>query len=222
MATQLAKLTDAVRLLAEAQTLEDFLSIHNMAALAEEYAKAEQMGAEAEGYAREIRLRAARKAGEVLLQMKDAGERRPIGVSNGGGRKVTRADLTPTLADLGVTKNKAARWQRMATVPAPEFEQKLTEGWGEEAIASGARHTKKSPKTKTNGYTEKQSLSGLQNAAIQLESLAEGLDGGLFGDWPRLHDNPEAQRWFQILESSLPIVSARVKRALRQWKEQAA
>jgi len=217
----LAKLSEATHLLDEARTLDEITHLHSMAQAAEEYAKAERLGDEAERYAREIRVRAARRAGEVLLRMKVNGERR----TEGGDQ---RSDLVvgklPGLRDLGIEKGSAIRWQKMAHVPEDTFEQQVAQGWGETAIARGKRLHRKdpqgsaslSPRTKTNGYTRSQSLRGLQSTASQLQGLAEGLDGQLLGDWTRLYDDAEAQPWFDILAESLPVVSARIKRALRE------
>lgn len=217
----LAQLSEAVRLLSEARTLDQVTHIRSMAQAAEQYARAEKLGDEAEHHAREVRLRAARKAGDLLRQMKDSGQRQASGDAGGRGHRLSSA---PTINDLGISRDHASRWQKLAAVPDDDFEKKVAEGWGETAIARGGRVPRKpqrpiTPKTKTNGFTYKQSFRGLQSAAVQLQSLAEALDGGSLGDWSRLHSDQDAQQLFQILEDSLPIVGARVKRALREWKE---
>jgi len=179
------------------------------------------LGDEAERQAREVRIRAARKAGEVLIRMAEAGERQTQ-----GGERLAKSEATilpPSLADLGITNDLSSRWQQIAKVPEGEFEKGVAEGWGETALARGGRgasHPKTRenapPKAKTNGYTLKQSLTGLQQVAIQIQGLAEGLDGGLLGDWDRLYDHPEAQQWFDVIEASLPVLNARLKRSLRE------
>ena len=57
-------------------------------------------------HATEIRIRAARKAGELLKVMAETGERH--NASDGRPGKVSGA---PTLSDLGVTPNQSSRWQ---------------------------------------------------------------------------------------------------------------
>jgi len=225
MTDALARLSDAVRMLAEARSLNEITHIHSMAKAAQAYAQAQGLGDEAEAYAREIQLLAARKAGEVLKQMAEAGERAKPGSAGGRGN---RSSTVPTIKDLGITADQSARWQRIAAVPDDEFRKRMDRGWGEAAVARGARKKREkgrgdlTPKTKTNGFTLRQSLSGLQSTAVQVQSLAEALDGQLLGDWSRLHHNAEAQESFRILESSLPVLSARIKRGLREWKEQVA
>jgi hypothetical protein len=219
--TTLAQLNQALVLLRSATTLEDISHIRNIAQAAEQYARAEKLGDEAERQAREVRTRAARKAGEVLKRMVETGDR-----ASRVDRRTYRTPRDvppPTLTDLGITADLSSRWQRIADIPEADFEKGVAEGWGETALARGGRgashpRTRKTlpPKAKANGFTLKQSLTGLQQVAIQVQGLAEGLDGGLLGDWERLYDAPEAQQWFDVIEQSLPVLTARLKRSLRE------
>jgi hypothetical protein len=111
-----------VRMLAEARTLDEIGHIRAMALAAEHYARAEKLGDEAVRYAQEIRTRAARKAGELLRQMAERGERRK---GEGEGRSAPMG--TPKLDDLGITRKQSARWQQLAAIPEPVFE-KLVRG----------------------------------------------------------------------------------------------
>jgi N6-adenosine-specific RNA methylase IME4 len=76
-----------------------------------------------ESLAGEIRLRAERRAGELLANMAEKGERQ----RQGGDRKSKLAQYTliPDLPRLGVTKLQASTWQRIAAVPEQEFEARL-------------------------------------------------------------------------------------------------
>ncbi len=89
-----------------------------MAEAARVYAKRAQLGQEAIRHATEIKLRAERKAGEILRETpKNEGAK---GVGKGA---VIVGDRTPTLKEIGVTKNQSSRYQKLAALPAPEFEQ---------------------------------------------------------------------------------------------------
>jgi len=129
----LAQLSDAVVLLRAASSLSDFTRIRNMAVAAERYAQAEKLGTEAVGFASEIKVRAARGAGELLKRMREEGER-----ATGHGDQKSESSRTtpvPTLDDIGVTRDQSSRWQRIAEVPVETFEAAVVEGKSETAIA---------------------------------------------------------------------------------------
>ncbi len=69
--------------------------------------------------ATEIRVRAERRAGEVLAEMKARGER------DAGGRGPVELRPAIQLKDLEVTPSQSSRWQRKAAMPKEEFEQHL-------------------------------------------------------------------------------------------------
>jgi len=117
--TTLATLGDARRALAMAQTLEDVLSIRDQAKALEECLKivGESLGASND--AAEVKLRAERRAGEMLAKM----DKNP-----GGGDRSTGCGVqpVPSLADLGIEKTQAFRWQREAAVSDEDFEGYLS------------------------------------------------------------------------------------------------
>ena len=76
-----------------------------------------QLGEEAVKLATEIKLRAERKAGEILRDTpKQAGAR---GIGKSG---IPEENSTPTLADIGVTPKESSRFQKLASIPAEDFE----------------------------------------------------------------------------------------------------
>jgi hypothetical protein len=75
---------------------------------------------EAERRACEIRLRAERKAGQLLAKMKKAQGKRTDLVARGD-----QVDDRQTLSDLSVSKDQSSRWQALANVPEEEFEAAL-------------------------------------------------------------------------------------------------
>lgn len=84
------------------------------------------------------------------------------------------------------------------------------------AVPNGSSHAVPSEHGRQDGPTLKQSLRGLEQATIALQGLAEALEGELYGDWSRLFGLPEAQRLFDVIEQELPVVNARLRRALRE------
>ena len=70
------------------------------------------------GYATEIRTRAERRAGELLRDMAQAGER--------AVRKNMKSQpATSKLSDLGITKTQSSKWQYLASMALEEFEAKV-------------------------------------------------------------------------------------------------
>ena len=65
---------------------------------------------------------AERRAGELLRQMRERGERRKPGDNQHGSNG---AQLPPKLSDLGITKTQSWRWQAAAALPAEEFEKQV-------------------------------------------------------------------------------------------------
>lgn len=120
--TAIIKLTEAVRLLAEIKTVQDAHEVIAVAEAARIYAQQFKLGTDAENHATEIKLRAMRLAGTILSQSE----------MNEGGRptKPLPGEVgvsTPTLDDMGISYKQSSRWQQVASVPEPEFEQHIAE-----------------------------------------------------------------------------------------------
>lgn len=70
-------------------------------------------------WATEIKVRAERKAGQMLTEM----PKNPGNLKNSSRSH----DVTTTkLEDLGITKNQSSRWQKLAAVPDDQFEQAVS------------------------------------------------------------------------------------------------
>jgi hypothetical protein len=73
----------------------------------------------------EIRERAERRTGELLIEMRETGER---DAGLGGDRKSRSHDATviapPKLVDLGITKTQSSRWQAKAKLSDEEESEK--------------------------------------------------------------------------------------------------
>lgn len=134
----LIAISHASRMLAEAKSLDDVKSIRDMARAAEAWARSRHLGIEIENHGAEIRLRAERKGGEMLVSSAETGER-----VMGRPEKVSDA---PTLSDLGITREQSSDWQAVAAIPEPEFEAAIAD-----AKVNGERIT-------TNGMVRLASL----------------------------------------------------------------
>lgn len=114
----LARMQTANRLLAEARTIDEVKDVRDKAEAARLYAKQAGLGLEMQNHCAEIKIRAERKAGELLAEMPK---------QDGGDAARTRlhhaTESPPKLEDLGITKVQSHRWQQVASVPEPVFEQ---------------------------------------------------------------------------------------------------
>src|ERR1700757_3738433 len=102
-----------------AHKVDEVKDIRDKAVALEHYARQAQ-NTDAERRACEIRLRAERKAGQLLAKMPKAKAGRPP--SN--GKSVDRDDR---LSDLGITKDQSSQWQKLGALPQREFDLAIGE-----------------------------------------------------------------------------------------------
>ena len=75
---------------------------------------------DAERHASEIRVRVERGCGELLADTPKA-----KGELLRGNKMELREESTQTLSDLGITKRQSSDWQKLAAIPAAQFEASL-------------------------------------------------------------------------------------------------
>lgn len=149
--------------IAECYSVDEAKDLRDKAKALEVYAHQAQ-NFEAERKACEIRIRAERRAGELLIEMKRRGERH-----NGRGNNPPRLESQPTtstpqLADLRITRDQSSKWQKLAAVPAEDFEK---------AIANSG---------------PKPSTEGIINASALRTNPAPAVDSDAIWLWGRLRD----------------------------------
>jgi len=124
----------ACKALAEARAVDEVQDIRNKAEAMRVYGmQAKNKTLEVD--AAEIRIRAERKLGELIAQQK-AGN----GLAKPGPKSVPTGNRIPTLAEAGIDKKLSSRAQKMAAVPAEEFEAEVGE-WRQRVQAENARVT---------------------------------------------------------------------------------
>jgi len=98
--------------LAQATSIDEVKGIRDKAAALRSYVQQQGASLEMQNQCAEIKLRAERRAGELLA----ADER----IARGGSKF-----RDGTLKECSVTKKQSHRWQRIAALPEPEFEKHI-------------------------------------------------------------------------------------------------
>lgn len=126
MSAQLVRYDTMCRAIAEAYEVDEVKSIRDKAMALEFYAK-QSKNVEAERQACEIRLRAERKAGELLRDLQKAvGTRGQLNGRNSSGAATREApEATAKLKDLGISHKQSSNWQNLAKVPQEIFDDEL-------------------------------------------------------------------------------------------------
>lgn len=120
----LAVLDRAYLAIEQAQSLDELKEIRDQAEAARHYVKAAKMTTAMANRCAEIRIRAERKAGEMI--------RANPQIRQGGDRKSKYHDDTLKLDDLGISKLQSSRWQKLANIPEETIEQYFAEPENEE------------------------------------------------------------------------------------------
>lgn len=125
----LMKFDAARRALAEAHRVDEVKAIRDKAEALRLYFKQQGESLVMQNQAAEIKLRAERKAGALLAEM-DKSKGILLNGRNEDGSVRRLHDETAdarTLADIGITKIQSYRFQRVARIPEPLFEQYIQE-----------------------------------------------------------------------------------------------
>ncbi len=129
--TALMRVSDACRILAAANTIDEIKLLRDQASTFQEFVRAQKLGLDKQNDAAEIKLRAERKLGELLADTKARGRC----LRDEGTGKILGA--ARTLPD-GITDTQSHRWQRCALVPEENFIV-----WVERIRAAGEELTSK-------------------------------------------------------------------------------
>lgn len=133
---ELALLEQSKALLAECKTVDEVKSIRDKAEALRQYAKQQGECLEIQNAAAEIKIRAERRAGELIKVMPKSDGGRPKKTSN-----IVLPVSPPSLADMGIDKMQSSRWQSIASVPEEDFEEHIEKSKkGDKELTSAGVH----------------------------------------------------------------------------------
>lgn len=111
--TEVDLLEQARNLLVRATSVDEVKDIRDRAEALRAYAKQAGMGLEAQNRAAEVKLRAERRAGELIAQFP----------KSEGGRGKTNDSMSLV---YGIERHQSSRWQRIASLPDETFESYIS------------------------------------------------------------------------------------------------
>jgi len=147
MSTELVHFDAARRALAEAHRIDEVKEIRDKAEALRQYIRQQGESLEMQNQAAEIKLRAERRAGEMLKE----GDRAQSGDNLLRGN-IMQPREAPTLDELGISKIQSHRWQTEASLPEEEFERHIaeTKQSGGELTSTGLYNLAKQPHVSRN------------------------------------------------------------------------
>lgn len=123
--TALIHFTQARQALQLAKTIDEVKAVRDGAERLRLYLKQSKESLEMQNDAAEIGLRAERRAGEMLREGKENGDRQGQGGDRKSNNHNERLISAPTLKQIGITQNQSTRWQSIANIPEEQFEHAI-------------------------------------------------------------------------------------------------
>lgn len=160
--TSLIRYEAARTALAEAHRVDEVKDIRDKAEAMAAYAR-QAKDSELIQYATEIKVRAERRCGELLTATD-----RNKGATVKGRMAVERHDThTPTLSDMGLTRDESSRYQQLAAMPADHFETAVATAKataGEVTTAFMLREARRAAPTKRITQADERRLAEIRAA----------------------------------------------------------
>lgn len=205
-----ARLGNALSLLAEAKTIQETKKVLDVAAAAEVYAKRQKLGQEAEQYAASIKIEALAQLGRMLRETPRAtGAAGFAGPGSGNAVPIENyVSSAPTLADMGLDKKTSSLAQKIAELPEEEFAEVKA---GHVAVSKAIKRVELS---KRKERIEQGVKDAVQTAPVYtLSPCAEWLEEQpdadlLLTDPPYMTDVDDVQ---QFADAWLPAALSKVK-----------
>lgn len=107
-----------------ASSVHEVKQIRDQAEALRQYARHQKLGLEMQNRCAEIKIRAERRAGEILFVM----EKNPGGqVEHESYLSFESTPRAQKLSDIGLSRNQSSQWQSIASIPEKEFDERVEE-----------------------------------------------------------------------------------------------
>jgi len=184
----LVLIDQAKQAIIQATRVDEIKTIIDKAEAIRLYYKKAKDGLEIQNRAAEIKLRAERRAGELIRELDLArGKRTDL---------VARRDQVngkKTLSELGINKSQSSRWQQVASLPQGEFERHISETrrCDRELTSAGTIKLAKKLASHKASHVPRQSNNGSPKIVSRIEHLltSGGSFGSIYADPPWRYDN---------------------------------
>lgn len=173
---------DAMRTaIVEAHSVDEVKDIRDKAEALRAYAKQSKRGIDDINMVTEIKLRAERRAGEILRELPtNQGDRTDVTSSQRGKKLETKSEV---IRDSGISNATAGRWQQIADLPEEIFEQHI-----DETKASDKELTTASVLNVVKEKKKKERRKERVNSIIEISKNNEEIDIGI--KYPIIYADP--------------------------------
>ncbi len=159
------------------ERVDEAKEIRDKARALEVYAK-QAMNLGAESKAAKVRIRAEKKAGELVLSA----------AKHKGGRPGNRSNETTglKLSDIGISKDQSSKWQKLAEIPKEQFEKALEV----DSVPTTKGVLRTVAVAKKHAHRESLAIRDVDTCTIADLTLLAGKDfGTIYADPPWLYGN---------------------------------
>ena len=181
--------------LAEARSIEDVLELRDQTSALQTYARKKKLNEESMRELTELQIRVQRRLGEMTAAMEKT---RPGGAIDGkkGGSRVHGGDSrkSDALAAVGLTKQEASTYERLAAIPEERFEEEvkkpgattrsLARVGGQHRPRRGGRKPQAQPQPAPRPSRANAAEWAFQRRAQMFRGHVEQLAGKVFEKWP--------------------------------------
>lgn len=125
--TALLKLDKAYSALMEAKTIDELKDIRDKAEALRLYVKQQKQSLEMQNACAELKIRAERRAGELLKEMERANKNDNLKRGPMSQAETSGSEYSHAIDEANISRSTAYRWQTIAELPEENFEQEIAE-----------------------------------------------------------------------------------------------